>query len=319
MTLLLGHPGQPPVMVQALTRFREHSQGQPSKIIVPGLRRIRQGDSVDHGHDFIEVVYVLKGSGFQEVDGHTYPIISGDLYVLPIGTGHHHGVTPGAELWYYDILFQPELFSGEEWQALRALPRFATLFPAAAPGQDHPAGAKLTFAPPVSDTIGQLVGRMSEECLRQPPGWPMLVKSLFVELLILACREEALPSQAVEQEGPVAMVLAELHARSHERLTIEELAALAGVSPGYLGEQFKARTGESIHRYLMRLRIERAREMMATTDRSVTDIALRCGFEDSSYFARVFRQIMGTSPRHFRKRLDVPPPAEGRPTATPER
>jgi transcriptional regulator GlxA family with amidase domain len=61
------------------------------------------------------------------------------------------------------------------------------------------------------------------------------------------------------------------------------------------------RTGVSIHRYLMRLRVERAREMIEQTDRSLTDIAMRCGFDDSSYFARVFRSLMGTSPGAYRK------------------
>ncbi len=133
----------------------------------------------------------------------------------------------------------------------------------------------------------------------------MLVKGLFIDLLVSTCRhaEEGVDEEVASEEGPVAKALAFLHQHSHEHMTVEDLAGVAGVSAGSLGELFKSSTGESIHRYLMRLRIERAREMIEGTTRSFTDIALRCGFEDSSYFARVFRQFMQVSPRAFRKSL----------------
>jgi AraC family L-rhamnose operon transcriptional activator RhaR len=284
-----------------------------SQIFVPGIRRTRAIDSRDHRHDFIELVHIVRGTGTQTIDDRKYPIISGDLYVLPIGSSHHSSADPDSELAYYDILFRPELFSTEEWATLQALPRFARLFAEARPGQDHPTAAKLTFAPPRSDEILGLIERMSKESLAAQPGWQMLVKGLFIDLLVTTCRyaEERVPDDVASQEGPVAKTLAFLHEHSHERLSVEDLAGISGVSSGYLGELFKSKTGESIHRYLMCLRVERAREMIEQSDRSFTQIALDCGFEDSSYFARVFRQIMGVSPRTFRKSLgtDRPSPA----------
>ncbi len=61
-------------------------------------------------------------------------------------------------------------------------------------------------------------------------------------------------------EGPEAKALAFLHEHFHERMTVEDLAGIAGVSAGFLGELFKSKTGESIHRYLMWLRIDRSRD-----------------------------------------------------------
>jgi AraC family L-rhamnose operon transcriptional activator RhaR len=179
------------------------------------------------------------------------------------------------------------------------------LFAETQPGQDHPAAAKLTFAPPRSDELLGLIERMSRESLAAKSGWQMLVKGLFIDLLVTTCRhaQERVPDEVASQEGPVAKTLAFLHEHSQERLSVDDLAGIAGVSSGYLGELFKSKTGESIHRYLMCVRVERAREMIEHSDRSFTEIALDCGFEDSSYFARVFRQIMGVSPRTFRKSL----------------
>ncbi len=106
-----------------------------------------------------------------------------------------------------------------------------------------------------------------------------------------------------------------LHERFGEHIALDDLAAQAGVSASYLGELFQERTGESVHRYLMRLRIERARALIAQSDRSFTDIALSCGFEDSRYFARVFRQVayghlaarVQSAAWSLRAQLQVPP------------
>ncbi len=260
---------------------------------------------VFHAHDYIELIYVVRGSGSQKIDERAYPIISGDLYVLPIGSEHSLNPTAGVEFQYYDIPFQPELFDAQEWQRLRALPRFTTLFPAPERGASHAPAAKLTFGPPRSEELERIAGRMCSECAVRQPGWQLVVKGLFTDLLVTTCREagKSVSEAASAHEGPVARALAMLHAQFAERITLDDLAAHAGVSAGYLGELFKERTGESVHRYLMRLRVERARAMIAQSERSFTDIALSCGFEDSSYFARVFRQVMGISPREFRRSI----------------
>ncbi len=290
--------------------FQVASHGLDTRIFVPQMRRLMPTAAslekfVFHAHDFIELVYVVRGSGSQKIDERAYPIISGDLYVLPVGSEHSLKPTAGVQTQYYDILFQPELFDEQEWRRLRALPRFSALFPTPALGAAHAAATKLTFGPPRSDELERLAARMCAECGAREPGWQMVVKGLFTDLLVSTCRQadQSVSEAASGHEGPVARALAMLHERFAERIALDDLAAQAGVSAGYLGELFKERTGESVHRYLMRLRIERARALIAQSDRSFTDIALSCGFEDSSYFARVFRQVMGISPREFKRSL----------------
>jgi AraC family transcriptional regulator len=66
---------------------------------------------------------------------------------------------------------------------------------------------------------------------------------------------------------------------------------------------FQASTGMPPHRYLLQLRIERARELMREKEMSLIDIAAECGFSSHSHMSRAFRQFMGVTPTSFRRNL----------------
>jgi AraC-like DNA-binding protein len=83
--------------------------------------------------------------------------------------------------------------------------------------------------------------------------------------------------------------------------SLVELSETIGVSRSYLSRIFKMDTGISLWEYLNRFRIQKAKELLLLTDESITAIAADVGYEDISYFSRVFREIAGCSPRAFRQ------------------
>jgi len=84
-------------------------------------------------------------------------------------------------------------------------------------------------------------------------------------------------------------------------IRLEELAQLCGLSQSYFSHAFKASTGLPPHRWQMRARIARVKEMLAAGDLSLTMIAAETGFSDPAHFARVFRREVGTSPSSWRR------------------
>jgi AraC-like DNA-binding protein len=56
--------------------------------------------------------------------------------------------------------------------------------------------------------------------------------------------------------------------------------------------------------YLLRYRIEKARGLLCSTGQSIKEVSRDCGFRSESYFSKVFRERVGTSPREYRRRLD---------------
>jgi len=86
-------------------------------------------------------------------------------------------------------------------------------------------------------------------------------------------------------------------------VSVEQMAARASCSPRSLLRRFKAATGFSPMQYVQRLRMERARGELERGRLPVGEIAYRLGYQDSSAFIRVFRQITGLSPTAYRKRF----------------
>ena len=85
-----------------------------------------------------------------------------------------------------------------------------------------------------------------------------------------------------------------------ESIDLPMLAGVAGLSVHHFARQFKQSNGVTPHHYLTQKRVERAREMLAQTDFSLSEIAYATGFADQSHLARHFRHLLGTTPRKFR-------------------
>ncbi len=83
-------------------------------------------------------------------------------------------------------------------------------------------------------------------------------------------------------------------------IKLQTLASLCDVSASYFSKLFKKVTGENLIEYLNRLRIERGKHELLTTNKSVQTIAKEIGFEDSGYFIKVFKGAVGLTPNAFR-------------------
>jgi AraC family transcriptional regulator len=88
-------------------------------------------------------------------------------------------------------------------------------------------------------------------------------------------------------------------------ITVSELAAAAELSPAHFAREFKRCTNEAPYAYVIRRRLERARDMLMG-GLSVTDVALRCGFSDGAHLSRLFKQRFGLTPSLFRRRTAKP-------------
>jgi AraC-like DNA-binding protein len=85
-----------------------------------------------------------------------------------------------------------------------------------------------------------------------------------------------------------------------ENIELSMLATIAQLSTYHFAREFKRWTGVTPHKYLVRKRVERAKDMLARTNYSLTEVALAAGFSDQSHLARHFRQVVGSTPRQFR-------------------
>lgn len=111
--------------------------------------------------------------------------------------------------------------------------------------------------------------------------------------------EEALSnSHRIDQ---VKSVLEYIEGHYTTPISLDDLAKEAGMNPKYFCRFFRSITHQTPLDYVNNYRVEQAAQKLLTTDLSVTDISLECGFNDSSYFVKVFRKYRGLTPNQYRK------------------
>lgn len=94
-----------------------------------------------------------------------------------------------------------------------------------------------------------------------------------------------------------------LHARFAMDLSIAQIAEECGLTPSHFARAFRRSTGLAPHRYLMKIRVEEAKKMLARPDLSLEEIAICCGFGGQSHMTRVFGRFTGVTPGYWRRQV----------------
>ena len=93
-----------------------------------------------------------------------------------------------------------------------------------------------------------------------------------------------------------------IHARlADSQLTLKDLAYQLGFSPSYLSVLIKKKLGLPFQDYLIQERMKKAQLLLLTTDLKIYEIADQVGFEDMNYFSQRFKQVVGVTPRQYKK------------------
>ena len=169
-----------------------------------------------------------------------------------------------------------------------------------------PEARRIEFARPGSAAIAGLV-----EALRHAGGENDAVPKLYAQSIVLMIAARLLSDDRRSEGGDrrsvcplpkwrLKRVDAYVDAHFGRRVTLEELAAVAGLSPMYFAAQFRAARGMSPHDYLLARRIEHTKERMSTSADRLIEIALEAGFQTQAHFTTVFRRLTGTTPRRWR-------------------
>jgi AraC family transcriptional regulator len=89
-----------------------------------------------------------------------------------------------------------------------------------------------------------------------------------------------------------------------EDLSLRDISSIIHVSPYYFSRMFKRSTGLSPHQYLLRRRIEVAKQLLLRKNSSILEISQQVGFASQSHFIKVFRKYTGATPKNYREEID---------------
>ncbi|MDD6035782.1 MAG: AraC family transcriptional regulator [Lachnospiraceae bacterium] len=231
--------------------------------------------------DFCKIYYFLDGEGKLVINGDTYYPKAGEMFLIPSGVRHSYSHNPENPVYKYWCHFALKL--GEFSKFLY-----------------H---KDCVFCRPDKEYAKGLFARLCE--LDGKDGYleRLLQKSCLLELCHLFFSSVPVERMLIPQKDDFYYIVSNFIA-SHlaERLTIAELAETVRLQPNYFVNRFKKSFGTTPIEYINTLRLDAAsKEIIASTGKSIEEIAHQSGFEDYRYFGRIFKRRYGASPRSFRK------------------
>ena len=159
----------------------------------------------------------------------------------------------------------------------------------------------------VDPRVGALVAAVNAERIAGFPSGRLFLDSIEQALAVALVDGHAVRQRRVRTYqgglGPARLrrIKELVHAKMEDELTLSEMAKSVGLSTAHFSQMFRKSTGESPHQFVLRHRVERAKEMLCTADARVLDVAVACGFKTQQHFARVFRRMYGASPTEYRQ------------------
>jgi AraC-like DNA-binding protein len=269
--------------------------------------RVTSGPVIPCGekHPYCELNIIFEGAGTEYIEGEEAWHSPGHL--LLIGPGVPHWVRVDRyPLHALTVLFLPGILLelgplGDGAVLLRRLTMRQTIH-----------DRVLRLPPALRRKVGSCFQQMWAEFRSRPLGWELRLRSLLTDLLVAIVRWEhkkgksALGDRMPEDWQKLERALVHIRRHFAEPIYAMDLARATGVSETRLKVLFEQTLGMPWTRFLQSYRVHQAAAMLCMPGRSVTTIALACGFEDLGHFIKVFRKFMGTQPSAYARGTHSP-------------
>ena len=247
-----------------------------------------------HRHETPELQYVLGGALTYEFRrGAPKTLTGGCLFVVPAGVEHRAVDDAGAPSTRLGLQFNPPTPSRAAhtpFKHTELADAFATFSAhARAPQRWTPEGGRAARG--IFRTLESAPSLAPSVCLRLR----RLVNAILIETVAAFDRPEALTGGDV-----IKQVMDWIRGHCAEPVKISDLVRISGYSRTRLFALFAAEAGLPPNDFLLRCRVERAKELLRTGSAPLTHVALDCGFSSSTYFSIVFRKYVGCTPRQWR-------------------
>lgn len=243
-----------------------------------------------HFHRHYEIYYLTSGERKYFVGSRMLTVNEGDVVLVAPNVPHKTEVISRMGNSYERILvcFKSDIIENWHWEEVDDLFRCC----------------HFSITPKYRNAFEYIMNIIEKEYMKNDKYSKSLLKSGVWGLLTLLLRNRSAfhkptytPLEQTLEKS--AQYIAQHYA---EPLTLSEIAKVSALSISYFSKRFKQYAGLSFHDYLICVRIMNAEKFLAETQDPITVVAAKCGFEDSNYFAAVFKKYKNMTPLQFRKR-----------------
>lgn len=255
-----------------------------------------QGDFLHHYHDCYELYYLYSGERYYFIQDKTYHVTSGSFVLINPNEIHRTGNLGNFGYDRMLIHFSKELL--EEYLAVdSSLNPYQTL-----EEKIH----IITMEPQEQNLVEMLLHAMETEYKSNHQRENSYIKLTLLQLLLFLnhCKpgqQDAALTKLGNTQNTMFEILGYINNNYFENLTLESISARYYLSTFYFSRTFKEATGFHFVEYLNNVRIKESKKLLLNTGLSINEIATAVGFNSTTHFGRVFKQITGCSPSAYKK------------------
>ena len=254
-----------------------------------------------HWHTELEVLMVLEGTAVVAAGTERFTVGRGEGFFINSGVLHAVWEQEGAECRFHSAVFHPRLVGGG----------FGSVF-----WRDYVdpllgnTALKRLHLDHTEDWHREALQAIHDAwtaCADEPSGYEFQARSALSQLIFwLTSRcpasEKAPSKKALRDEARVKTMIQYIHENYGEEIGTAAIAGSAAVSESECLRCFRSTIDTTPMQYVKEFRLQRAAELLASTQQGIAEIGAQCGFLDASYFTKVFREREGCSPSEYRRR-----------------
>jgi len=251
----------------------------------------------EHTHDYVEVVYMCSGETMHIVNGKKIRLLAGELLFLS-QSATHEVCRAGESDVAVNFIVMPNFFAdslsvlGEEETPLRRFLVDCLCGQNSGPGYLH---FQVSQVVPIQNLVENLLWALLRDTPNRRKVSEMTMALLFLQLV--GCTDNLISGD--QEEAAVLKVLQYVES-DYVGGTLTEAAELFHYDLSWLSREIKRKTGKTYTQIVQDKRLAQAAFLLKHTDRNVAEISVAVGYENISYFHRIFSLAFGRSPKHYR-------------------
>lgn len=250
-----------------------------------------------HVHPYYEIFYLINGDCTFFIGHNIYKLDRGDLVIVPAGEMHKSTYPEQGYSERFVVSFRENNLGWiEEILGHEIVEQSLTKGVISIPEKRR-------------DYVEALMKKMLFESDGQDILSPAFIRTGLIELLLFIIRCQRYEQNVIKEIDVDNQLMQEIATYIYDhydkRISLDDMAKRFHISRSYLSKKFKLITGFGFKEYLINVRIKRACELLLETNKSITDIAFECGFNDSNYFGDAFRHVKGVSPNKYRRNKET--------------
>ena len=252
-------------------------------------------NGVTHSHCFIELSYVISGTAVHTVEDTSYTVKNGNIIIIDYQVPHSFTFDPLSDDNFvtYDLLFTPDFYS------LTSSYLFSSIF-----AEFNIGSVPQNLIKTNSKEFGSLFEKIYKEFTACNKGYQSIIRAYLIELIIMIFREidKHQPVFTETHQELVQKAIEYMQTNYKSPINLDEVVSGIFLSKNYFRQIFKKTTGISISSYMQELRIAEACRLLETTVDNSSEIAYKCGFNDTKFFYQTFKKVIGMTPAEYRQK-----------------